>query len=127
MTFQRRLQLYLFGLVLGGVLSYLIFGQRLFNAGWMPEDRIRLRLESTLVKGRPEALGRLRSWNADLGTLRGRMKSADVVLKRTERRGDSLFYHIDLDVNGHPATLEVLAFKNYDTDSTATLWELRER
>ncbi|MCB9170859.1 MAG: hypothetical protein H6597_08205 [Flavobacteriales bacterium] len=127
MTFQRRLFLYFIGLVLGGIVSYFIFGQRLFNTGWMPKDRIRLRLGTTLIKARPEAMGTLRSWDADLGTLRGRMPGADVILRETEHHGDSLFYHIDMDVKGHPAELVVLAFKNYRADTTATLWALNAR
>jgi hypothetical protein len=127
MDLKRRLKLYLVGLLLGGVLSWLFFKQRLTNTAWMPEDRIKLRLESTLLKARPEAAAQMAQWPTVIDSVRGAVKDGEVLFKATRRSGDSLYYSINATVAGRPAQLTVAVLRDYRTDSTATLWDLRAR
>ena len=55
MSFKRRLLLFSFGIGLGCILAWAIFGSRLENTDWMPNYRVKLRLKNTLVKTTPEA------------------------------------------------------------------------
>lgn len=127
MDLKRRLKLYLVGLLLGGVLSWLFFKQRLTNTAWMPEDRIKLRLKTTLLKAHPTAEARMAQWPTDLNAVRASIDSAEVLFKDTRRSGDSLYYSIQASVSGRKALLTVLALRDYRADSTATLWELKAR
>jgi hypothetical protein len=127
MDLKRRLKLYLVGLLLGGALSWLFFKQRLTNTAWMPEDRIKLRLKTTLLKAHPTAEAQMAQWPTDLNAVRASIDSAEVLFKDTRRSGDSLYYSIQAPVSGRKALLTVLALRDYRADSTATLWELKAR
>ncbi|MBL8001894.1 MAG: hypothetical protein JNL05_08030 [Flavobacteriales bacterium] len=127
MDLKRRLKLYLVGLLLGGVLSWLFFKQRLTNTAWMPEDRIKLRLESTLVKSGTQAAAQMVQWPTVIDSVRAAIKGSEVLFKETRRSGDSLYYSINATVAGRPALLTVSVLRDYRADSTATLWDLRAR
>jgi len=127
MDLKRRLQLYLVGLLIGGLLSWLFFKQRLTNTAWMPEDRIKLRLESTLVKARPEAVAQMAQWPTVIDSVRGAIPGSEVLFKETRRSGDSLYYTIHASVAGRPALLTVAVLRDHRVDSAATLWDLRAR
>lgn len=127
MDLKRRLQLYLLGLVLGGLMAWAFFGKRLSNTAWMPEDRIKLRLKTTLLKAHPNAQAQMAQWPTDLSAVRASIDSAEVLFKETRRSGDSLYYSIQASVSGRKALLTVLALRDYRADSTATLWELKGR
>lgn len=121
MDLSRRLKLYLLGILIGSVCAWFIFGQRLLNAGWTPEERIRKRIEATLVKLSPLAKQQLDSWPADFSQVKASVATADVVVSETRRRGDSLFYAMDASVNNKPARLVFAVLEHYEIDSTATL------
>ncbi len=127
MDLKRRLQLYLIGLILGGFMAWGFFGNRLSNTAWMPEDRIKLRLKSTLLKAHPTAEAQMAQWPTDLNAVRASIDSAEVLFNDTRRNGDSLYYSIQASVAGRKALLTVLALRDYRADSTATLWELKGR
>jgi hypothetical protein len=50
--FFRRLKLYAFGLLLGSILSYMIFGDRLIDyfKAWLPEGRVKSQIQITPLK-----------------------------------------------------------------------------
>ncbi len=127
MDLKRRLQLYLVGLLIGGLLSWLFFKQRLTNTAWMPEDRIKLRLESTLTKARPQAAEQMAQWPTVIDSVRAAVKGGEVRFKETRRSGDSLYYSITATIAHRPALLTVAVLRDYRSDSTATLWDLRSR
>ena len=129
MDFGRRLRLYLFGLLIGCVLAWLFLGDRLANAGWTPEERIKKRLVATLVKASPAAQKQLDAWPSDLMALRAAIPSADVIVNSTRRQtgqggADSLFYTLKAGLNGKQANIEVVVIEPYERDSTATLIRL---
>lgn len=80
MDLKRRLQLYLIGLILGGLMAWGFFGNRLSNTAWMPEDRIKLRLKSTLLKAHPNAEAQMARWPTDLNAVRASIDSAEVLI-----------------------------------------------
>jgi hypothetical protein len=125
MDFGRRLRLFLFGLIIGSVLAWFFLGDRLTNTAWTPEARIKQRLTATLVKATPAAQAQLNAWPADLPTVRNAIPGSEVILSRTRRNGDSLFYSIDAEIGGRAAQLVVMVFEPYEIDSTATLLSLR--
>jgi hypothetical protein len=121
MDLQRRLTLYLFGLIIGGALAYWFYGQRLTNAAWIPEERIKLRLRTTLVYATEEAAEQLAAWPATLADLRAAMVDNDVDVSATRRVQDTLYYTVDLTILQRPARLQIWAWANAAQDSTATL------
>jgi hypothetical protein len=127
MDLKRRLQLYLLGLILGGLMAWAFFGKRLSNTAWMPEDRIKLRLRTTLLKAHPTAEAQMAQWPTDLNAVRASIDGGEVLFKETRRSGDSLYYSITTTVAGRNALLTVVAVRDYRADSTATLWELKGR
>ena len=76
MGLQRRLTLYLFGLIIGGALAYWYYGQRLTTSAWLPEAKLKQRLRSTLLKSSPAAQDAMDAEGIALGDLRIRMDSA---------------------------------------------------
>lgn len=127
MDFQRRLQLYLVGLVIGGLLAWSFMGDRLTNMAWTPKERIKLRLENTLLKATPEADSTIRAWNTSLADLRAAMSQAEVTLKDTRRSNDSLYYAVTAEVKGRPLAMTIAVMADAGVDSTATLWEVKPR
>ena len=126
MGLRRRIFLYMIGIVIGGGLAYLFYGERLASGGWLPENRIKQRLASTLIDSRPSARSQLEQWPAELKDLRTSMANAKVDLAASRRTDDSIYYRIRLEVNGRPADLLVAVLRDLDRDTTATLWEMRE-
>lgn len=127
MDLSRRLKLYLIGLVIGGVMAFAFYGERLTTSAWTPKERVKLRLSSTLLYATPEAEAAMRAWPCDLEAVRAAIPAAEVRLGETERRADSIFYALDAVVDGRPGRLVVLGHRDIDRDSTATLWRLHGR
>lgn len=127
MDLRRRITLYLFGLIIGSGAAYFFFGPRLTNMDWTPAERIRLRLDATLVKASADAENAMKDWPTDLSLVRKSVSSAEVLVGRTERRGDSLFYELNTELDGRPARMIVLVSSDLAKDTTATLWELHPR
>lgn len=126
MDLQRRLTLYLFGLLIGGGLAYWIYGKRLANGGWLPEEKLKQRFRSTLLKASPAAEAQLAEWGTDLTTLRQALDTtASIDFSASRRTDDSMFYAVQATVNGHRADLEVATLRDFDRDSTATLSSVR--
>lgn len=121
MTLQRRLTLYVFGIILGVGVSYWFYGERLTGGAWLPEKKIRQRLQSTLVKASDPAVEQMAAWPTDLAALRAAMTMAEVDLKASERTPDSIHYRLRVPVDGRTARLMVSVLRNPDLDSTATL------
>jgi hypothetical protein len=124
MSLQRRLTLYLFGLIIGGFVAYNFYGERLTGGEWLPEHKVKQRLSSTLIKARPEADTQLEGWPADLAAVRKAIPTATVSFKESIRSGDSIYYALTGEVNGRAARFVVVGLRDFDRDSTATLWEL---
>jgi hypothetical protein len=127
MDFGRRLKLFLFGLIIGGALAWLFFGQRLLNAGWTPSARIKKRIDATLIRASADAQRSMAAWPTDLRSVRAAVSEAEVILKETRRSGDSIFYTLDATVAGKAARSIVLVMEHYERDSTATLLSLTPR
>jgi hypothetical protein len=127
MDLKRRLQLYLVGLIIGGVVAYFFYGDRLTNAAWTPEEKIKQRMRSTLVKATPEAEEQLAAWSMQLSDVRASIAEASVHVSDTERAGDSLYYTMDTKVLGRDARLVIVGLRDFDRDSTATLWRIEPR
>jgi len=126
MDLKRRLQLYLIGLIIGGIASYFIFGERLTNSGWTPEQKIKQRLRSTLVSASPTAAQQLVEWPADLAAVRLSLDSADIDFNTPDRADSMLYYAVDARVAGRDARMTIRVLRDFDRDSTATLMDLRE-
>ncbi len=127
MEFGRRLKLYLFGLIIGGVLAWLLYGERLLNAGWTPEARIKERIAATLLRTSDEGAEAMRRRSISLADVKAAIPDAEVILKETRRQGDSILYSLHASINTGPAHLIVLVREDYDRDSTATLLSLEAR
>ena len=125
MTLTRRIYLYLVGIILGGVVAYGIYGDRLFNGAWTPENKVRQRLQSTLIAITPEAQAALDERSLQLTEVRKALATADINLSDTQRGDDSIFYAVDAVLNGAESRLTILALRDFDTDSTATLWRIQ--
>jgi len=127
MTLQRRITLYLFGVILGVGAAWWFYGERLTAGAWMPEQKVKQRLRSTLIAARPLAEEQLAAWPAELATLRAAMDSATVDFGNSVRTPDSIYYEVLTRVRGRDARLVIAVRRDFDTDSTAVLWELRAR
>lgn len=127
MDLKRRLQLYLVGLIIGGVAAYFFYGERLTTSAWTPQEKIKQRLRSTLIQAAPEAEVQLQERSIDLATVRAALNGASVDLKDTKRSGDSLYYAVDTKLQDRDVRLIVVGLRDFDRDSTATLWRIEER
>ena len=124
MSLQRRLTLYLFGLIIGGGVSYWIYGKRITSGAWLPEHKTKQRLVSTLVRATPQAERSMATWPTDLEGVRLGIASATVVFSESIRRNDSIYYALDGTVAGRQARFVIVGLRDFDSDSTATLWSL---
>ena len=125
MDLKRRLTLYLFGLIIGSIAAYMMYGQRLTNGAWLPEAKVKLRLINTLTKVAPTAQAELDARAIDLQILREALPKAEVRFTDSRRTSDSLIYAVDLTVNSEPLRLMIGALRDSDRDSTATLLGIR--
>ena len=127
MDLQRRLTLYLVGLIIGGIAAYMMYGDRLTNGAWLPEQKVKLRLINTLTKATPSAQAQLEARAIDLQVLREALPTCDIRFGDSRRTDDSLIYEVDVTLNGAPAKLTIGALRdaNSDRDSTATLLGIR--
>lgn len=125
MDLRRRLTLYLFGLIIGGIVAYLMYGQRITSGAWLPEAKVKLRLINTLTKTTPSAQAELDARAIDLQVLRGALPNAGVRFTDSRRTSDSLIYAVDVTVHGEPMHLTIGALRDSDRDSTATLLGIR--
>ncbi|HQV40113.1 MAG: hypothetical protein IPO60_13730 [Flavobacteriales bacterium] len=121
MSFKRRLLLFSFGIGLGCILAWAIFGSRLENTDWMPNYRVKLRLKNTLVKTTPEAEAMLAPLHLDLTDLRNAMDSCDIDFSDSKRSKDSLVYYVHGTVRGQQVHYMASTMRDFRTDSTATL------
>jgi hypothetical protein len=126
MDFSRRLKLYLFGLIIGGVLAWLFYGERLLNAAWTPEARIKKRIAATLLRSSQQGVEDLRARSLELEEVKASVPAAEVILKRTRRNGDSMIYVLKAEIQHRPTRLTVLVHRDYESDSTATLLDLSD-
>lgn len=125
MDLQRRLTLYLFGLIIGGGAAYWFYGERLTSGAWMPEAKLKQRLGSTLLKATPGAQAQLDARTITLDALRLRMDSARIDFSASTRDDATLTYAVTAPYNGTELKLRIRALRDFDRDSTATLLELR--
>lgn len=125
MDLQRRLTLYLLGLIIGGALAYWFYGERLTTSAWLPEEKVKSRLRSTLLQAAPQAQVQLDQRGLDLSVLRRGMDSAKVDFGASTRGDDSLVYMVAAQVNGSELRMRISAKRDFDRDSVATLLDLR--
>lgn len=114
----------LFGLgsIMGMLLAWAFFGERLENTDWMPNHRVRMRLQNTLVKATPEAETMLQSLQLDLADLRASvLDSCEVNFKKSQRSDDSLVYFVYGTVKGRSVHYTAATLRDFRSDSTATL------
>ncbi len=122
MTFKRRLLLFGFGLVLGCIVAWAFYGKRLENTDWMPNHRVKLRLQSTLVKATPVAEAQLEPMNLSLADLRKAvLDSCDINFSNSIRSKDSLVYYVYGTVKGQQVHYMAATLRDFRTDSTAAL------
>jgi len=122
LTLFRRIRFYAIGLLIGGAAAYAILGDRLTNGAWTPESKVKQRLRSTLLKASPEAQQELIARNLQLADVRLAMPTADIDFGESERGDDTIFYAVEAMLNGNSTTMVIMALRDFDTDSTATLW-----
>jgi len=122
LTLFRRIRFYAIGLLIGGAAAYAILGDRLTNGAWTPESKVKQRLRSTLLKASPKAQQELIVRNLQLADVRLAMPTADIDFGDTERGDDTIFYSVEAMLNGNSTTMVIMALRDFDTDSTATLW-----
>ncbi|MBL7964589.1 MAG: hypothetical protein JNM31_12195 [Flavobacteriales bacterium] len=127
MDLQRRLKLYLFGLILGGILAWFFYGERLTNAEWTPAERIKLRLSNTLVKATPSALDSLQRWSLGVDELRARSREATVLMDKIQRKGDTLIYTVHYQLASGNYEAHVAVNRDHRADSTAVLLGITSR
>lgn len=127
MPLQRRLTLYFFGLIIGGFVAYSFYGKRLTGGEWLPEHKVKQRLVSTLLQASPEAERAMDTWPTDLATVRRSIPAATVSFSESVRSGDSIYYALEGVVNDKPARFVIVGLRDFDSDSTATLWRLQGR
>lgn len=122
--FFKRFRLYFVGLLIGGVLSYFFLGDRLANKGWLPGERIKDRLTTTLTKATPEAQEALDARGITLADIRAEVKSGVATMKDPNHRDDSLFYFVQCKVKGKDLHFLSLMNKDFRSDSTAWVWRV---
>ena len=127
MTLKRRIALYMVGILIGGGLAYMFYGERLTGADWLPDERVKKRLSATLIKSSPKARSQLQAWPAELSDLRQVMHEASIDLKGSRRTPDSIYYSVQAEVKGRQAQMVIVVLRDLDRDTTATLWDLQER
>ena len=127
MDLQRRLTLYLFGLLIGAGAAYWFYGERLTSGAWLPEQKVKQRLVSTLVRATPAAQQALEAWPAALGDVRTAIATSTVSFQESQRRNDSIYYALDGTVSGRAARFVIVGLRDFDRDSTATLWSISPR
>jgi hypothetical protein len=121
MTFKRRLKLFLIGIGIGCIAAYFFTGDR-WSMAWAPEARVKLRLKTTLTKARPSAHTQLQAWGIpDVHAIRNDIDAYDIDFSDTRRTKDSMYYVMRKD----SLTIVVATMRDYEKDSTATLWEVR--
>ena len=127
MNFGRRLRLFMLGLGLGTIVSFMIFGKSCTNMAWAPEARVQLRMRTTLVHATPRAQAAMDALRIDLGVLRASMDSLAVDFGKSRRTDDSLYYELSGPVNGRRVELSIATLRDYAIDSTSTLLMVRPR
>jgi hypothetical protein len=114
-----------FGIGLGCILAWAIYGKRLENTDWMPNHRVKLRLQSTLIKATPKADAELQQLNLDLADLRTTvLDSFDISFSDSKRSEDSLVYYVHGKVHGMNVWYMAATLRDFRIDSTATLTEI---
>lgn len=125
MTFKRRLMLFGFGSFIGCILAWAIYGKRLENTDWMPNHRVKMRLQSTLVKATPQAEAGLEHLGLHLADLRATvLDSFNVKFSDSKRSKDSLVYYVHGKVHGLDVWYMAATLRDFRLDSTATLTEI---
>ena len=127
MDLKRRLQLYLVGLIIGGGMVYFIYGDRATNAAWTPESKLKQRLHSTLLQARPFAQDQLVDHALQLEEVRLAMPKASVDFGESRRTPDSIYYAVDATVKEKNFRFTIVGLRDFDRDSTATLWAIERR
>lgn len=117
-----------FGIGMGSLLAWAMYGKRLENTDWMPNHRVRLRLQNTLVKATPDAERMMAGLHLDLADLRATvLDSCEVNFKQSLRGEDSLVYYVYGKVRGMDVWYMAATLRDFRTDSTATLTEIHRR
>ena len=117
MDLKRRFKLFGFGIVLGIILSFFFFEDRLGAfTDWMPGERIKLRLRSTYVGNSEEVDAMIKANNWPDTLARSFMWEGEVMLGESKTRSEPKVYILDYDLNGRPIKATFVA-----TDSTAVL------
>lgn len=127
MTLARRIRLFVLGVLIGGVAAWFFFGERITGGAWMPESRIKVRLNETLVKSTPEVAALMAAWPTAIDSVRAGVRDGEVILNETRRHGDSLTYTLDISLAGRPARMKVLVLEDLRVDSLATVVGLAPR
>jgi len=117
--------LYGIGLLIGIAASYMFLGDRLANKGWLPSERIKDRLASTLVKATEQADAALHMRQISLEKIRANVQAGTASLQDPNHQDDSLFYKVECRIDEQPLEMLVLLHRDFDKDSTATIWEVR--
>ena len=102
-------------------MAYKFYGDRVTNGKWLPENKVKQRLVSTLIQASPEAHEQLAQWSTDLNAVRLSLDSASLDLGASKRTPDSIYYSMRTTVAGRNAELTIAVLRDFDLDTTATL------
>ena len=102
-------------------MAYKFYGDRVTNGKWLPENKVKQRLLSTLIGSSPEADQQLAAWSTDLNAVRLSLDSATLDLGASKRTPDSIYYSMRTTVAGRNADLTIAVLRDFDLDTTATL------
>ena len=81
----------------------------------------------SLIQAAPEAQRALQERALQLADVRAAVDRATIDLGRTVRTSDTLYYAVDTDLKGENVRLIVVGLRDFDRDSTATLWRIEQR
>ncbi len=117
MDLKRRFKLFGFGIVLGIIVSFFFFQDRLgVFTDWMPGERVKLRLRSTYVGNSAEVDAQIKANNWPDTLAHCFMWEGDVKLGESKTRSEPMMYVLDWSFSG-----QLLKAQFTVGDSTATM------
>lgn len=117
MKFNKRLRLYIFGVIIGCALVALFFKGRLSTfTSWLPGNRVLELLRKSEAEYTPQALCQLECLGLDTADVRTVKNQGNVRFKLSEVREDPKTYVVDKTLDAHKVRMTFTA-----ADSVATL------
>lgn len=122
MTLLRRLRTYFIGFFIGMILVAIFFNDRLhFLTDWLPENRVRMRLQATHDAYTPAAMCRLDCIGLDTSHVAVVVREGKVRFKYSDTRTEPKRYRLDYRFGEN---LVRMTFDAYDSTATLSQVEL---